>query len=356
MLALLVRILTYERRRSDNFPSEKIHQSKKVSIKIFKSEVKYNNTKYGFKDHQIFDFHSPIDELSYSSEIDKPLLILLHSGGFITGDKNNDAVVYLAEEISKYNINVASINYDKFQFKSLKLQHPIQTIKEKIFSTFKDLSLAVRYFKENAESYRIHKEKIFVAGISSGGIVALTTTFFDVNDITRYFDLDHQCLHCGGLTNSEFSVRGVISINGAMLNVNVIDQNDNIPTLLIYGSKDGIIPHNKGKPFEKYIDDIELDIPGIAHEFSISDFDIGYKLKLKLQEKYVKIIRDQIFPEIYGSNAIKQRMKYHNLPIQIKKIKNGKHNLFFNEDGTQTGNLNVIVKEISTFINYNSRQ
>lgn len=345
LLLFLIRVISYNPNKNSN---GEYYKTKKNSF--LKSKVKYKDISYGRKGHQIFDFYTPDNGI----EEYNPLLIILHSGGFISGNKKEDAIFQLAEEISKYDINVAAINYDKFKLESLlKPQNPVKTIKEKIFSTFRDLSLAVRYFKDNAGNYKIEPDNIFVAGISSGGIIALTTTFFDNNDITRHFELDGQCLHCDGLTNSEFSVKGIISINGAMLSTSVIDQNDNIQTLLIYGGKDGIVPTGKGKPFDKYMNDIELNIPGIAQDLSIGDFDIDYRPKIQLHEQYVKIIRDKIFPEMYGSIAIMQRMKQNNLSVKMKKIKNGAHNLFFKEDGTETGNLNVIVKEITTFINSN---
>lgn len=74
---------------------------------ISKFEISHIDSKYGSNSQQVFDFYQ--SELTKESD-KKPLIVLLHSGAFILGDKRDDEIVELAENIARRGISVASIN------------------------------------------------------------------------------------------------------------------------------------------------------------------------------------------------------------------------------------------------------
>ena len=227
------------------------------------SIVETNNGKYGQNSNfQTFDFYTnPADTNS------KPLVILVHSGAFITGDKRDREIVEMSETIASNGYNVASINYQLIELNETFLTKlPVSACRELIYESFQDLSLAVRYFRTNSEKYNIN-DQVYLVGYSAGAISSLNTSFLNQSDFTDFFKNEElECMHCKGNLSSDFSVSGIVSISGAMFDVLALNNQDReIPTLFIHGENDGIVNLNMAKPFEKYIEkDLEFDIPGIC--------------------------------------------------------------------------------------------
>lgn len=101
----------------------------------------------------------------------RPVLILIHGGGFISGDKNlkNEQI----KKFSKFGFVSASAMYrlsPDFRFPA-----PVE-----------DIQLAIRFLKANAERYHIDPNRIIVSGSSAGsylavmaGVVANSSAFSD---------------------------------------------------------------------------------------------------------------------------------------------------------------------------------
>ncbi len=96
-----------------------------------------------------------------------PLVIWVHGGGWMNGDKLMAAAVPLMPLLLKDGIAVASINY-RFSREAL---FPAQLY---------DCKAAVRWLRANASTYGIDPNKIAAAGDSAGGhLVALLGTTID---------------------------------------------------------------------------------------------------------------------------------------------------------------------------------
>lgn len=108
------------------------------------------------------DFYQPEND----TETLRPLVILVHGGGFSGGEKDAEKMVVWAKEwFAMRGFTAASINY------RLRPNQDGIAIKE----STTDTQAAIRFFRAHAEEYGINPNKIIVMGSSAGGITVLMT-------------------------------------------------------------------------------------------------------------------------------------------------------------------------------------
>ncbi len=89
----------------------------------------------------------------------KPILIDIHGGGFISGDKEMDAL--FANCFAQRGFVVFNINY--------RLVYP----KYNVFDQIEDVSKAVSWIVSNAEKYKGNINEMYLAGHSAGAVLAI---------------------------------------------------------------------------------------------------------------------------------------------------------------------------------------
>ena len=102
---------------------------------------------------------------SYDSKLaKKAAIILVHGGGFGSGDKSQSLYVKMAHEIAKSGFYAFSVNYRLNMGKD---------------TAITDVLKAVEWIKENSAKLSIDKKKIFIAGDSAGGAIAVNVAYTD---------------------------------------------------------------------------------------------------------------------------------------------------------------------------------
>lgn len=86
-----------------------------------------------------------------------PAVLLIHGGGWLTGNKENQRV--MAQHLAKNGYVAIAVNYTL----GLKAPYPASVI---------DLKDAIKWMRENAKKYRINPDKIAVLGASAGAHLA----------------------------------------------------------------------------------------------------------------------------------------------------------------------------------------
>lgn len=122
----------------------------------------FANEKYGDHKRNVFDIW-----LADSDE-PTPLVIYIHGGGFVGGDKSR---YYESEDWVKFleaGVSIAAINY-RF------LNHPPYGI----LASLNDSKRCLQYIRFNAEKYNIDKNKIACSGGSAGAGTSLWLAFSD---------------------------------------------------------------------------------------------------------------------------------------------------------------------------------
>ncbi len=122
----------------------------------------FTNEKYGEHERNVFDIWLA------DSEEPTPLVIYIHGGGFVGGDKSR---YYDSEDWVRFleaGISVATINY---RFMN---QAPYG-----ILASMSDSKRCLQYVRYNAEKYNIDKSKIACSGGSAGAGTSLWLAFSD---------------------------------------------------------------------------------------------------------------------------------------------------------------------------------
>jgi acetyl esterase/lipase len=183
---------------------------------------------------------------------DRPLLLLLHGGAFIIGDKATSTMRELAYDFARKGYVVASINY-RMGFNPASKS----SLERSAYRAVQDARAALRFLSYNARTYHIDPDCIFLGGSSAGAITALNAAFMKDDERPEsaggnFWQLQKDL---GGLdesTNdikSSYTIRAVANLWGAVNDTNLIEKDERIPVLSFHGDADKIVPFGYNYPF-----------------------------------------------------------------------------------------------------------
>lgn len=212
-------------------------------------DLKYgqNITQGGVNQDLLMDIYEPEGD----NEVNRPLVILIHGGGFVGGDK--DSFSTLATFLARSGYVAASISY-----RLIDVERTPSTLFQGIMEAVFDAKAAVRFFRkdaQNANTYRIDSNNIFVGGGSAGGFTALHYAYIssdaEIQTLGGNGLLNFVNAH-GGLEgdsgNEGFSsaIKGVLNISGAVINTDILNANEPI-LLSIHAQDDQVVPFLEGE-------------------------------------------------------------------------------------------------------------
>lgn len=194
----------------------------------------------------------------------RPVIILCFGGGFVRGSRNDAGIRLLAETLARYGYVTASMDY---RIGMYILDAGMSS--RAVYRGVQDTRSAVRYFKANAETYRIDTNFIFLGGHSSGAFSALHNIYLDKEEYERpctTYDTtqvvvagstytvnipDQGCLDCVG-NNQQFNGKAKAAINlaGALGFLDLIEDNSDEGPISFHSTDDGTVPYDTGMPFE----------------------------------------------------------------------------------------------------------
>ncbi|MBU1798216.1 MAG: carboxylesterase family protein, partial [Bacteroidetes bacterium] len=189
----------------------------------------------------------------------RPMLICIHGGGFVSGNKEHDDMMEFSKIFAQRGYVTATIQYRLGMnlFSSVSAERAV-------YRGLQDGRAAIRYFKENSETYGIDTNNIYLIGSSAGAFIGLQNIFMNEESerpassyLISHFpptledgpdlgslDAINSTLKYGSQPN------GVISLWGAIQDTTIIKDSDgDIPLLLIHGTADNIVPFDVGSPF-----------------------------------------------------------------------------------------------------------
>ena len=180
----------------------------------------------------------------------RPAIIFIHTGAFFSGDNELDDVVDLSIASAKRGYVSFNINY-RLGLNILSTYSGERAV----YRGVQDASAAIRHIREYHEEYNVDPNKIFIWGTSAGSFIGLHLAYSqdDERPEATYgtdTDPDLGCIDCSGnnyIQNNK--PNALVSCWGAIGDLNWIDPEDNIPTLMFHGTADPIIPFNSGFPF-----------------------------------------------------------------------------------------------------------
>lgn len=220
-------------------------QDSSVTNIVYGSNVNMSNTVTSLK----LDVWMP----KADTGTNRPLIILMHGGNFLSGSKSGSDVLQLSKDLAKMGYVVASIDY-RVGMTNFPFGTPDSVdAAGSVIRAVHDGKAAIRYFKKdfatNGNHYRIDTANIFFMGVSAGAITALHMAYMNtMSEFPVYADtINHYGLNGGveGLSGNpgySSSFRAVISFSGAIADTAWIGPG-NMPALMTHGDQDGTVPY-----------------------------------------------------------------------------------------------------------------
>ena len=228
---------------------------------VSSTTVNYSDT-YNDERHQMDIYTADND-----TEMNRPVILFIHGGGFLNGDKNLTYAVDFCESFAKRGYVTVSMNYRLTNPFSLfpNRDHQYETILKAVY----DAKAAVRYLRkdfENGDNYGIDTSAIFIGGYSAGAITSLHLSYIDdiielpnsvVDNDGSYFNPQSIASSIGGNKGFEgdagnygysSKVSGVFSYAGALFQPDFID-GDDVPLATVHGTNDSTVFYDCGPGF-----------------------------------------------------------------------------------------------------------
>ncbi|HEY4154558.1 MAG TPA: alpha/beta hydrolase [Puia sp.] len=118
------------------------------------------------------DVYEPRDDRTQ-----KPVIILVHGGGFGSGDKQEDLFVKMATAFAGHEYLVFVVNY--------RLKGPgIPCGQEVLERAVSDVADAVNWIKKNRKRFKADTSRMIICGDSAGGAIAVNLCFDQARDRT----------------------------------------------------------------------------------------------------------------------------------------------------------------------------
>tara|TARA_R110002012_G_scaffold263456_1_gene446283 strand:- start:116838 stop:117755 length:918 start_codon:yes stop_codon:yes gene_type:complete len=183
---------------------------------------------FSYAENLALDFYQAKDDSIHS----RPLLLLVHGGGFSGGKRDNPLEKKFSEAMAKKGFAVASMSYRLLRKgKGFNCQTPAQEKIETFARAAEDVLQATSYILENSLSLGVDPQKIILVGSSAGAEAILHAAF--MQKLPEFQNPSYAHVRYAGL----------ISFAGAMLNVDYISKENAVPSLFFHGKKDNLVPY-----------------------------------------------------------------------------------------------------------------
>ena len=216
---------------------------------LYKDAVFTNFTKQTVVYTDTFGLEMDIYLPQGDTNTNRPVVVLVHGGGFFRGTKENPAIVRLAEKFAKRGYVAVAINYHL----AAGFNDILDSVKavNLVMKSIGDARAAIRFMRksfDNQNPYGINPNNIFMGGNSAGAILALHVGFFDDNDPRSNF-VDSIVKVNGGFEGIAGSpgyssdVKAVFNMAGGIISLAFIDATDP-PVINFHGVDDDVVPFN----------------------------------------------------------------------------------------------------------------
>lgn len=208
-----------------------------------------NTDYYGIMQNLALDVYYPYSSTPAHKGV-YPLIVFVHGGGFLVGDKN--ASKGFCQGLADKGYVVATINY------RLGWNHNDQQLcsgseieqKEAQYRAVQDAKAALRFLVSKAGDFSIDTSWIFLAGSSAGCGTVLHTTYVpqDSADI-----LLPDAKNKLGLLNTadnnltnKYTIKGLACMWGGLYSDDLITPSNAVPAIFFHGANDIVVPLVEG--------------------------------------------------------------------------------------------------------------
>jgi hypothetical protein len=219
-----------------------------------------NNVEYGSafnpftNQNQSLKLDLVMPSLSVDELNKRPLIVLIHGGAFLGGDKAD--MRPKAREYAKRGYACASISY-RLGWNCLNntlgllcLCNDLAGMKRATYQAVQDARAALRFLSSQALTYRFDAENIILMGESAGAITALHTAFWSQSNADTF--APNAFAQLGGLNQSgnaldaSYQIKAIVNSCGGMNKVSAITASNAIPVVSFHDQNDCVVPINVG--------------------------------------------------------------------------------------------------------------
>ncbi len=189
--------------------------------------LNYKNIRYSSKADKL-----TLDMYGVCSSRSKPLVVIVHGGGFVFGDKADETGNAL--KLEEKGFVVACVNY------RLTSQVCVNgTVNDAVvYAAMQDVHAAIKFLVANKDRYGIDANQIFLFGTSAGAITVLQLGFAK-DKLQRLNDTVEDLYQ-----SVPYHVSGIISVAGGLMDASYI--NTNIPVVMLHNPSDQLVNYEVG--------------------------------------------------------------------------------------------------------------
>ncbi|NQX85978.1 MAG: alpha/beta hydrolase [Flavobacteriaceae bacterium] len=216
------------------------------------------NISYGNDSRQVFDLYLPENRT-----LTTKVMILVHGGSWVSGDKNDMNDIKDAMRAEYPNIAIVNVNY-RLAGSGIS-PYPMQ---------LNDITAVIEHLETHQNNYTISNDYGFV-GVSAGGHLSLLWSYaFDTNNAvemvcsivgpTNFTDPNYlnNPLATAALSNFGIAITDTALLEEMSPYHNVTASSP--PTILFYGGMDPLVPTSQGVDL-----DAKLNQLSVPHEFTL---------------------------------------------------------------------------------------
>jgi acetyl esterase/lipase len=212
------------------------------------------NVSYGSDENQVFDIYLPENRTTSTK-----ILILIHGGSWISGDKSDMSSIKTFISALHPNIGIVNMNYTLAGINNPPV--PMQT---------EDISMVVDYLSMNKSSLIVSDDIGFI-GVSAGAHLSLLWSY--AHDVNNQVDMVCSIVGPANFTDPAYYdnvlYQPVFQLFGNP-SIEFLESaspyhratTSSPPTLLFYGGMDPLVPTSQGVDM-----DAQLTTLGVSHEF-----------------------------------------------------------------------------------------
>lgn len=198
----------------------------------------------------------------------RPVVMLAFGGSFIAGSRQD--MDGLCRYYAQKGYVAVTIDYRLFDIFTIPNTTQMTDV---VIKAISDMKAAVRYLREDAATanlYKIDPDKIFVGGVSAGGIVASHVAYVDSTDTIDPAVMTAINANGGwtgnSSTNTQYSsgVQGVLNFSGALADAAYISAGE-APLFSAHDDGDGTVPYNGANAVVFNIPIIYMEGSGVMH-------------------------------------------------------------------------------------------
>lgn len=196
----------------------------------------------------------------------RPMLICAHDGGFLIGSKDNQDMLAICDSFAKRGYVTATLEYrlgmgadvsrQLIFLESLSIDETHAS--NAVVRAVQDGKAAISYFRNHAADYNIDPNRIYLMGSSAGGFISLLNQYMNTEeDVPEEVTYSPKNPNAYLIDNTNGNANAIVSFWGAVSDVDIIDETENNPVLLIHGTDDETVPFGEGRPLGNVVPDVD---------------------------------------------------------------------------------------------------